>query len=242
MKKEGLRQAIEGMKAMGLRGLNVTIPHKVAVIPLLDKLDPLADRIAAVNTIVNDDGVLTGYNTDATGLMQALLEKGVEPAGKNIGVLGAGGASRAISFVLAERGANLVILNRQLEMDWAEELARRLSQTFKKEVKALELSTENLAVALERADILINATSVGMSPDETPVPASLLKPGLIVFDVVYNPVKTRLLREDGVIGAMTIGRLDMLVWQGALAFEKWTGVKAPIEVMRAELIKGLNKP
>ena len=243
VRSEEVGKAIDGMRALNIRGLNVTIPHKVAVIPFLDKLDPLAEQIGAVNTIVNDDGALTGYNTDASGFLQALLEKGIEPKGKNIVILGAGGASRAVSFILAEKEANLVILNRLLELDWAEELARKISQVFRKEVKALELDEKNLAMVLENADILINATSVGMSPNinESPVPARLLKPGLIVYDIVYNPIKTRLLEEAEAIGAQTIGGLDMLVWQGALAFEKWTGVKAPIEVMRAELIKGLTR-
>lgn len=243
VKKEGLSKAIAGMRALNIRGLSVTIPHKVAVIPFLDELDPLAERIGAVNTIVNDDGVLRGYNTDATGFLQTLLERGVEPEKKNIVILGAGGASRAISFILAERGAHLVILNRLLELDWAEELASRISQIFTKEVEALELNEENLAKVLEKADIVVNATSVGMSPniDETPIPAKLLKPGLIVFDIVYNPIKTRLLREAEATGAKTIGGLDMLVWQGALAFEKWTGLKAPVKLMKEEAIKGLQE-
>jgi len=244
VKSEELGKAIEGMRALNIRGLNVTIPHKVAVIPFLDELDSLAEKISAVNTIVNDDGVLTGYNTDATGFLQALLENGIEPKGKNMVILGAGGASRAISFILAERGANLVILNRLLEFDWAEELARKISEVFGKEVKALELDEKNLAMALEQSEVLINATSVGMSPNinESPVPARLLKPGLVVYDIVYNPMKTKLLREAEAIGGKTIGGLDMLVWQGVSAFEKWTGVKAPIEVMRAEAVKGLTKP
>lgn len=240
--KEELGEAIAGIRALNIRGINVTIPHKVAVISLLDKLEPLAEKIGAVNTIVNDDGILTGYNTDASGFLQALLEKSIEPGGKNIVILGAGGASRAISFILAEKGAHLVILNRQLELDWAEELAHHISQSFKKEVKALALNKENLAMVLEKAEVLINATSVGMSPeiDETPVPAELLKPGLVVFDIVYNPVKTRLLREAEAAGAKTVGGLDMLVWQGALAFEKWTGQKAPFDLMKKEAIKALG--
>ena len=242
VKKEELEKAIAGMRALNIRGLNVTIPHKVAVIPFLDKVESLVEKIGAVNTIVNDDGVLTGYNTDATGFLQALLERGVEPKGKNTLILGAGGASRAISFILAERGAHPVILNRQLELDWAEELAHRISQIFDKEVKALVLNEGNLAEVLEGAEVLVNTTSVGMSPniDETPVPARLLKPGLVVFDIVYNPIKTRLLREAEAAGAQTIGGLDMLVWQGALAFEKWTGRKAPVELMRGEAIKALG--
>jgi len=241
--KEDLGKAIECMKALNIKGLNVTIPHKVAVIPFLDELDPLAEKIGAVNTIVNEDGVLTGYNTDATGFLQALLERGIEPKGKNIVVLGAGGASRAISFILAERDAHLVILNRLLELDWAEELAHRLSQTFNQEVRALKLNEENLAIVLDEADILVNATSVGMSPnsDETPVPAQLLKVGLVVYDIVYNPIKTRLLREAEAAGAETISGIDMLIWQGALAVEKWTGLKEPIELMRELVVKELQK-
>ena len=171
------------------------------------------------------------------------MERGTEPKRKNIVILGAGGASRAISFILAEGGAHLVILNRQLELDWAEELAHRISRVFQKEVKALKLDEENLATVLDWADILVNATSVGMSPNinETPVPAKLLKPGLVVFDIVYNPIKTRLLREAEAAGAKTISGIDMLVWQGALAVEKWTGLKEPIELMREEAIKGLQK-
>jgi len=241
VKKEELGKAIEGMRALNIRGLNITIPHKVAIIPFLDELDHLADKIGAVNTIVNDNGVLKGYNTDATGFLQALLERGIEPKGKRVVILGAGGASRAISFILAERGARIVILNRLLELDWAKELASRISQTFAREVEALELNRKNLAIVLEKADILINATSVGMSPNinETPVTSDLLKPSLVVFDIVYNPTKTRLQREAEVAGATAISGLDMLVWQGALAFEKWTGRKAPVKLMREEAIKAL---
>ncbi|MCL0094566.1 shikimate dehydrogenase [Dehalococcoidales bacterium] len=234
VRKEELGKAIEGMRALNISGLNVTIPHKVAVIPFLDKLDPMARKIGSVNTIVNDDGVLTGYNTDATGFLQALLEKGIRPEGKNIVILGAGGASRAISFILAERGGNLVILNRTL--DKAKEWVSRLSKILNREAKALKLDEENLVVAMEKADILINATSVGMSPDETLVPAQLLKPGLIIFDIVY-PIKTRLLREAEAAGSQTISGLDMLVWQGAMAFEKWTGKAAPLELMKEEVVK-----
>lgn len=243
VKKEWLRQAIEAMRALNIRGLNVTIPHKVSVIPYLDQLDPLAEKIGAVNTIVNTDGTLKGYNTDASGFLKALLAKVPVLEGKRVVILGAGGASRAISFILAERGVSLVILNRQLEFDWAVDLARRLSQSFQAEVGALELNEANLKAVLSQADILVNTTSVGMSPkkDETPLPTGLLKPELCVFDVVYNPIKTRLLKEAEGIGARTIGGLDMLVWQGALAFEMWTGLKAPLELMKSEAVRVLGE-
>ena len=244
VRKEELDKAIEGMRALNIRGLNVTTPHKVAVLQSLDKLDSLADKLEAVNTIVNDDGVLTGYNTDTSGFLQALLEKGVDPKGKNVVILGAGGASRAISFILTDRGANPVILNRLLGLDWAKELASKISQSFNKKVDALELNRENLKETLGKADILVNATSLGMNPniDQSPVPSDLLGPHLIVFDIVYNPIKTRLLKEAEAAGAETIGGLDMLVWQGALAFEKWTGRKAPVKLMKEEAVKLLHTP
>jgi len=243
VKPEQLVPAVDGLRALNVSGFNVTIPHKVSIIPMLDGLDPLAEKIGAVNTVVNNDGELRGYNTDADGFIRALLERGVEPGGKNIVVLGAGGASRAITYNLAERGAHLTILNRQLELDWAEDIAELIKEDFGRAVRVLELRDEYLAEALERADILVNATSVGMSPagDESPVPAGLLKDSLIVFDIVYNPMTTRLLREAKAAGARTIGGIDMLAWQGALAFEKWTGQSAPLDLMRKEAIKMLER-
>jgi shikimate dehydrogenase len=215
VKPEQLAQAVEGLRALNVRGFNVTIPHKVSVIPLLDGLDRLAEKIGAVNTVVNNDGELRGYNT--------------------------GGASRAITYVLAEKGACLTVLNRQLELDWAEDIAELIYDDLGVEVKVMELG--HLPEALEGADILVNATSVGMSPtsEESPVSARLVTPGLVVFDIVYNPMMTRLLREAKAAGARTIGGVDMLAWQGALAFEKWTGQAAPVELMREEAIKMLEK-
>jgi len=181
VEQEELGKAIEGMKALNMRGLNVTIPHKVAVIKFLDELDHLADKIGAINTIVNDNGILKGYNTDAAGFLQALVEKGIEPEGKRVVIIGAGGASRAISFILAERGSSLIILNRTL--DKAKICANRISETFQSDATALKLDEGNLAAAISEADILINTTSVGMSPniDETPVISSLLRPDLVVL-------------------------------------------------------------
>lgn len=243
VKKESLKEAIEGMKALNIRGLSVTQPHKVEVMKLLDKIDPLAEKMGTVNTIVNDNGILTGSNTDADGFLRGLLERGIEPAGKNIAVLGAGGASRAVSFILADRGANLVILNRLLELHWAESLAERISDNFDVKVDAMELTRHNLEIVLGEADILVNTTSVGMSPDidKTVVDYDLLKSGLVVYDVIYNPIKTRLLIEAEKAGAVIISGLDMLVYQGVIAFEKWTGQKAPVEVMKEAAINSLKK-
>lgn len=241
VKKEGLRQAIDGVRGLNIRGLGVTIPHKVAVMQYLDQVDDLAQKIGAVNIIVNDNGILTGYNTDAGGFLRALLERGIEPKGKMVAILGAGGASRAISFVLAERGANLIILNRT--WDKAIELAERVSRSFGNKIEALPLDKENLTKALGRADIMMNCTNVGMHPhvSETLVTADQLKSDMIVFDTVYNPIKTQLLKEAEKAGATTISGVEMLVWQGVLAFEMWTRHKAPVEVMREAVIKMLQK-
>jgi len=243
VRPEQLAQAVDGLRAINVRGFNVTIPHKVSIIPMLDGLDPQAEKIGAVNTVVNDDGELRGYNTDAPGFLKALLEQGVEPRGKNIVVIGAGGASRAVSYILAENDASLTILNRQLELDWAEDIAELIREDFGKKVRVLELTKDFLADALRGAHILVNATSVGMSPavDASPVPAELLRPDMYVFDVVYNPVMTRLLREASEAGAHTISGVDMLIWQGVLAFEKWTGHSAPVDIMRKEALKALEK-
>lgn len=243
VKSEHLKQAVEGLRALNFRGFNVTMPHKVNIIPLLDGLDPLAEKIGAINTVVNDNGELRGYNTDGPGFLQALLEHGVEPADRSTVILGAGGASRAISYVLARKGAQLTILNRKLELDWADDIADLIRKDLGMEVQVMELSLEQLKEALAGAEILINATSVGMSPDadKSPVPADLLKDSLTVFDVIYIPLKTRLLREAEAAGCRTIGGIDMLAWQGVLCFEKWTGQSVPLEMMRQEALKMLER-
>jgi shikimate dehydrogenase len=242
VKKEHLKQAVAGLKALNVRGFNVTMPHKVSIIPMLDGLDPLAEKIGAVNTVVNDKGVLTGHNTDGLGVLQALLEKGLEPEGKKVVVIGAGGASRAISYVLAQHGARLTILNRKQELDWAEKIAASINKDLGAAAQVMELGSKQLAAALAGADILIHATSVGMHPDteKSLVPAELLRSGLTVFDVIYSPLKTKLLRDAEAAGCRTIGGVDMLVWQGILCFEKWTGQQAPLETMRREAIKMLQ--
>jgi len=238
-----LRDAMTGMRALGIKGLNVTIPHKVAVIPFLNRVDPLAEKIGAVNTVVNEKGMLVGYNTDAMGFLRALVEHGVEPRGMKVLLLGAGGAARAIAYILAEEGAHLVILNRKEEFSWAKELAERIGKAYDMAVGVGELDGDAVAQAIGDSDIVVNATSVGMTPNagQSPAPAELLCPGLLVFDVVYNPIETRLLREARAAGADTIDGLQMLVWQGALAHEKFTGQAAPVDIMRQAALKVLRR-
>ena len=233
VKKEELGKAIQGMRALNIRGLNVTIPHKVEVMRYLDKIDPLAKEIGAVNTIVNTEGTLKGYNTDASGFLMALEMAEFKVEKKKIVILGAGGAARAISFILTDKGAYLRIINRTL--DAAREISDRMENTFRKQVEVLELTNNNLKTALKEADLLVNTTSVGMlpQPDDTLIPNGLLRPDMMVADIIYNPLKTRLLTEAASKGARVMGGMDMLVCQGAAAFELWTGQKAPLKKMSA---------
>jgi shikimate dehydrogenase len=241
VKPEGLKKAVAGLRALGVTGFNVTIPHKVAVLPLLDSLDPLAQKIGAVNTVVNIDGQLRGFNTDAEGFYQALVEHGIKPVGQKAVVLGVGGASRAVSYILARMGMVLTIVCRPGGLTRALDIASMVKADFSTEVTVTD--DGKMADALPGAVLLINTTSVGMSPYITasPVPAALLEGIPTVFDIVYNPMQTQLLKDAKKAGAKTIGGVDMLAWQGALAFEKWTGRKAPLELMRHEVVKMLEK-
>ena len=227
-----LGRAVDGIRALNLVGVNVTIPHKVAVIPLLDEVDPMALQIGAVNVIHNKGGRLAGSNTDAEGFLRLLGGHGIQPMDMRVAVLGAGGAARAACFALASRGAVITILNRTADKaaGCAAEMAERTGRAF----EALETNPANLARALAKADLLVNATSIGMSPglDRSPVSRELLGRRHTVVDIIYNPVKTRLVRDAEKAGAVAIGGLDMLAWQGALAFEIWTGRAAPFDIMR----------
>ena len=241
VKPEHLAKAVEGLRALNVMGFNVTVPHKIAVLSLLDIIDPAARKIGAINTVVNNNGKLTGYNTDADGFYRSLLEHDIRPENQRITVLGAGGASRAISYILAKNGARLTVLNRKEHLGKAEAIADLIKKDLNANVKILEIG--KLAEGLKNADILINTTSIGMSPrsGESIVPADLLNGIPAVVDIVYNPAETRLLKEAKIAGAKTVGGLDMLVWQGALAFEMWTGQKAPLEIMKYEAEKILEK-
>ncbi|MCX8171454.1 MAG: shikimate dehydrogenase, partial [Candidatus Bathyarchaeota archaeon] len=240
VKPENLSYALLGVRSLGIHGLNVTMPHKVEVIRYLDNLDENARLIGSVNTILNSGGRLIGYTTDGVGALNALKYSGEEPANKKIVVLGAGGASRSISFTLAKCARELVILNRTVEK--AEKLAKDIISSLNMGADAVRfgrLDSSHLEVELRDADIVINATSIGMKPNdaETPIKRELLHGGLTVFDIVYEPLETRLLREAKIAGAKTIDGLSMLIHQGAASFEIWTGVKAPIEVMREAALK-----
>jgi len=241
VRQQDLRDAIYGAKALGFGGLNLTIPLKEEALKYVDP-DPIAARIGAVNTIDFADGI-QGYNTDGIGAMRALEDVGVGVAGKNILIIGAGGASRAIAFQFAYSGGEITIANR------TEERADKLARDLRTGLEELDRSSHVRSIGLDRvaseiadADILINATSIGMYPDvdASPVSPDLLRPELVVFDIVYNPLHTRLLSEAEQRGAIAIGGVRMLVHQGAEAFRIWTGREPPVDVMLEAVVQELR--
>lgn len=214
------RRGLDGVRALGVEGLSVTMPHKGAAFELADQLTPEAEVLGAVNCILNQDGMLIGHNTDGDGFVAALAAEGIDPAGERCVVLGAGGAARSVIAALGRAGAEVTVVNRSADKAQA----------------AATLGGERCAVgsieAVEKASILVNATSVGMGGDGLPVPADVLRrPPAVVVDVVYHPIDTPLLIAAREHGARTVDGLGMLVHQGALAFRWWTGVAAPIDAM-----------
>jgi len=226
-----LEDLILGVRSLKIHGLNVTMPLKEKILRRLDLLDDNAKRIGAVNTIINKQGKLIGYNTDGEGALRALEANSQEPKNKKIVSLGAGGASRALCYELVEEAREIVILNRTQQR--AAALAEELSNIFDNKTRYDRLERSILEIELENADLLINATSLGMYPheDKSPIDQDLLRSDLPIFDLVYNPIETRLLYEARSIGAPTIGGLNMLVHQGASSFEIWTEKKAPVNIM-----------
>ncbi len=222
-------------------GINVTVPHKEAVIPLLDGLSPDAEAIGAVNTVVASDGRLVGYNTDADGFLRALRERGeFDPAGRDVALLGAGGAARAVLWALCRAGARKVtIFNRHVER--AERLRMAAAVWgISTQLDVARIDQFSVSAKLSRGGLLVNATSVGLAPTETPVAAESIPEGILVVDLIYNPRPTRLLREAGERGARTLDGLPMLVHQGAAAFERWMGRAAPVDVMFAAAERALQ--
>ncbi|MFB6070464.1 MAG: shikimate dehydrogenase [Halanaeroarchaeum sp.] len=226
--RTALEPALEGAAALGIEGLNVTIPFKEAVREFVDQ-DDLAARIGAVNTIDFTGDAVTGHNTDASGARRALAHHDVTIADRSLLVVGAGGAGRAVAFAAADAGAEVHVANRTVER--AHELARAVGGTGH--------GLDALPDLVPDADVLVNATSVGMETDVSPVSAEALHADLAVMDAVYTPLETRLLRDAAAAGATTIDGAWMLLFQGAEALEQWTGLAAPIDAMnravRAEL-------
>lgn len=239
-----LADVVTGFRALNLRGWNVSMPNKTKILPLLDELSPAAQFAGAVNTVVNEDGKLIGHITDGTGYLRGLKENGVDIKGKKITLLGAGGAAPSIAIQCAIDGASEIhIFNAN---DAFQDRAKKNADIINHEIENINCKAtvnyledlELLKETIENSDILTNATGVGMKPleDQSLVPdASWLRPELIVSDVVYIPRKTKLLEMAESVGCKTINGLGMMLWQGAAAFEIWTGYEMQVEYVKEQM-------
>ena len=224
-----IAKAVSAMKTLNMKGASITLPHKVRVMSHLDHVDAMAEKIGAVNTIVNQNGILTGYNSDALGAVSALTER-LSLKNQRVAIIGAGGAARAIGFGILEKEGRVIVVNRTAKT--GEQLAADLGGAFfpLAEIQGVD------------CDVLINTTPVGMFPnvDATPVPGTFFKEHMTVMDIIYTPLSTRLLKEATAAGCATIHGLPMFVYQGAFQFELWTGMQAPVDVMRAAVSEALG--
>lgn len=238
VKEEDMPEAVEALKLLNCRGWNVTMPGKNIMCKLADKLSPASEISGSANTVINDNGVLTADTTDGVGFMNAVKECGADLTGKTMTLLGAGGAATAILVQAALDGLKEInVFNvRDGFFTRAEEIARKLNERTGCKVVIRDFNDMNaLKEAIAKSDILVNGTSVGMAPnvDACLIPdASYFHPGLFVFDVIYNPDETKLLKEARKAGCKTSNGLYMLLHQGAASFKKWTGQEMPVELIR----------
>ena len=232
VKPEQLQQAVAGIRALNISGVNVTVPHKSAVIPFLDEVTPLASKIGAVNTIKNVRGHLTGTNTDISGFVRSLSDLKFSPKNKTIALLGAGGSARAVLAGLADAGASCIMIhNRTAER--AESLVSEFSDNFPE----TQLESVSMETVLETpVDLLVNSTTVGMHSDASPLDLNHAEKIENVVDLIYSPAKTRLLMQAEELGIPALNGLGMLLHQGCDAFTFWTGKSAPETVMREQLL------
>ncbi len=240
---EDVKGALTGMRAIGnFRGMSVTIPHKIEVMKYVDEVAQVDRSIGSINTVIHDGDKLIGLGTDGPAALKALVDSGVELAGKSVLMVGAGGTARAISFTLARNTtpAELSILD--IDEATLRKLAADLEAGTDAVVKSAASSDQSLAEAMETAELVIHCTPVGMHPnvDASLIPPELFRPGQVVFDVVYTPLETKLLADAKSRGLETISGVEMFVNQAALQFEHFTGVEAPVEVMRRVVMDHLT--
>lgn len=227
VKSEDLQKLVDGFRLMNFGGFNITKPHKMEIIKVLDQLDPLAKKIGAVNTVVYRNGKMVGYNTDGFGFIKSLETKiaKIPKDELTILILGCGGAVKSVAMALADWGIKKVIIaNRTAEK--AAALANLINENWPGKAQAIGMATEALKKAVDEATVVVNGTSLGMadSPLQSPLPKELLKKELLVYDMIYSPPVTQLLKDGKEVGAQTQNGLDMLLYQGLLAFELWTGI------------------
>ena len=234
-------EAFVGVRALGYRGLSVTIPHKAEALRSVDEVEETASGIGCINTVVNDDGRLKGFNSDGHGALNALRDAGADPEGRRVLLLGSGGAARAIAMTLAREAppARLSILG--LAVDELTRLVADANERGQSEVTGAELTPKTLGDELAAAEIVLHCTPVGMHPGEgnSLVPRALWRPGMVVFDAVYHPRRTQLLQDAEAAGCRTVEGLEMFLGQAYVQFELWTGRRAPKDVMRRVLEKHL---
>jgi shikimate dehydrogenase len=240
---EDLKSALAGMRALeNFRGMSVTIPHKIEAMRYVDEIAEADRHIGSINTIINENGKLIGLGTDGPGALKALVDAGVEIAGKNVMMLGAGGAARAIAFTLALKTslAKLTILDINEAM--LAGLAADLKAGTSARIEAEALTDGSISRAMADAELIINCTPIGMHPKEgvSLVPIDFFSPGQAVFDVVYTPLETKLLADARSRGVKTISGVEMFINQAVLQFRRFTGVDAPVEVMRRVVMERLN--
>ena len=233
---ENLKYVVDGAKSLGIKGFNVTIPYKVDIMKYLDKINKEAELIGAVNTVKIENDIAIGYNTDGLGARMSLEEEIGKVGDKNILIIGAGGASRAVAFELAKNN-NITIINRTVEKARAlsEEISEKLNKT---------ICYNNLNIDIKEFDIIIHTTPIGMYPNINTQPlidTKDINENMVVMDLIYNPKETVLLKEAKKQGAKTINGLGMLVYQGAISFEIWTGIKPDVRIMKRALMEVLNQ-
>ena len=243
---EDVAAALGGMRAMeNFRGMSVTIPHKVEVMNHVDRVADVDRHIGAINTVINESGHLFGFGTDGPGALKALTDAGVPVAGKNVLMLGAGGASRAIAFTLTNEAAPAAITILDINETVLAKLQADLTNSADEsvDISAAKMTDSALTDAMAAADIVIHCTPVGMHPKEgiSIVPPGLFRPGQTVFDIVYTPLDTRLLKDARARGLQVVSGVEMFVNQAILQFERFTGEKAPVEVMRNVVMEQLKK-
>ena len=229
-----LAAAMAGARAFGYRGLSITMPHKVAALDLVDEIDGTARAIGCINTVVNDHGHLVGYNSDGQGALDALARAGIAIRGRRVLVLGSGGVARAVAMTVALHGqpGELEILG--VVEDELFRLGCDITEKSGTKVHTQKLDDGTLGVAVGRADVLLQCTPVGMTPavEHTLVPSKLLRPNLAIFDAVYNPRRTLLLKEAAALGCRVVEGMEMFLGQAMVQFELWTGKPAPADAMR----------
>jgi shikimate dehydrogenase len=239
---DDVKNALAGMRALGnFRGLSITIPHKVTAIQYVDEVSDCDRSIGSINTVIHEGNRLLGFSTDGPGALKALTAAGVSLPGKHVMMLGSGGAARAIAFTLARETGLRELTLRDVNETMLRNLTADLQAGTTSMITAFALTENTLAATMERADIIIHCTPIGMFPniDASIIPPSLFRPSQVVFDIVYTPLETKLLREARRQGCMVIPGVEMFINQAVLQFERFTGVAAPVAVMRRVVLEHL---